>query len=172
MKGFLYWKSISDHEWLSDGGEVSKTTSHTTICIFFFFNIYLWLYWVFAAAHSCGEQGLSSLDVWASHCSGLSCCGARALGRGGFSSRGLKVLEHRLGSCTGLAALMHVRSSQIRDRTCVFYISRQILNHWATREASYGSDITYLTSFLHPRIKIFCGCLIQGKIVKMINSCT
>ena len=96
---------------------------------FFFFNIYLWLYWVFAAAHSCGEQGLSSLDVWASHCSGLSCCGARALGRGGFSSRGLKVLEHRLGSCTGLAALMHVRSSQIRDRTCVFYISRQILYH-------------------------------------------
>ena len=79
-----------------------------------------------SAAHSCGEQGLSSLDVWASHCSGLSCCGARALGCGDFSSRGLKVLEHRLGSCTGLAALMHVRSSQIRDRTCVFTLADRV----------------------------------------------
>ena len=35
----------------------------------------------------CGERGLlSSPSAWASHCSGFSCCGSRAL-------------EHRLGSC-------------------------------------------------------------------------
>ena len=38
-------------------------------------------------AHSCSEWGLlSSCDVWASHFSGFSCCGAQALGRSGFSS--------------------------------------------------------------------------------------
>ena len=41
--------------------------------------IYLWLRWVFVAAHvlfsSCGERGYSSL--W---CAGFSCCRAQALG--------------------------------------------------------------------------------------------
>ena len=37
--------------------------------------------------------------------------------------------------CTGLVALWHVRSSQIRDQTCVSSIGRQILYHWVTREA-------------------------------------
>ena len=139
VKGFLYWKSISDHEWLTDGGEVSKTTSHTTICILFFLQ---YLFMAVLGLCCCTEfslvvasRGSLHCGVWASHCSGLSCCGARALGRGSFSSCGLKVLEHRLGSCTGLAALLHVGSSQIRDRTCVFYIGRQILYHWTTREA-------------------------------------
>ena len=36
---------------------------------------------------------------------------------------------------TGSAALRHVRSSRTRDRTCVPCIARQILSHWATREA-------------------------------------
>ena len=38
----------------------------------------------------------------------------------------------------GLVALKHVGSSQIRDRTRVPCIGRQILNHWATRESSRG----------------------------------
>ena len=37
----------------------------------------------------CGKWGLpSSCGVWAPHCGGLSCFGARALGRVGFSSSG------------------------------------------------------------------------------------
>ena len=35
-------------------------------------------------------------------------------------------------------------SSQPRDQTCVFYIDRQTLSHWATREVQYGAIlITY-----------------------------
>ena len=54
--------------------------------------------------------------TWASAAAarGLSCCGSRAL-------------EHRAVWCTGLVTLQHVGSSQIRERTHVFYIVRQIL---------------------------------------------
>ena len=44
--------------------------------------------------------------AWASHCSGFSCCGARAVGMGssvvvacGLSSCGSQALESRLSSC-------------------------------------------------------------------------
>ena len=36
---------------------------------------------------------------------------------------------------TGLAVPRHVGSSKTRNQTCVFYIGRQIVNHWTTREA-------------------------------------
>ena len=39
--------------------------------------------------------------------------------------------------CTGLLALWHVESSQIRDRTHVSCIDRWILYHWATKEAPF-----------------------------------
>ena len=54
----------------------------------------------------------------------------------GFSSCDSWALEHRLSSCgaMGLVAPRHVGSSQTRARTCVPCISRQILNHCATRE--------------------------------------
>ena len=60
----------------------------------------------------------------ASHCRGLSCCGAQA--------PDAQVQQLWL---TGLAAPRHVGSSQTRVRTRVPCISRQILNHCATREA-------------------------------------
>ena len=66
-----------------------------------FFKIYLFvLFILFLAALGlhCGAQ--------ASHCSGFSCCGARALGAWasvvvarGISSCGSQALEHRLSSC-------------------------------------------------------------------------
>ena len=40
---------------------------------------------------------------------------------------------------TGLVAPGHVESSQSRDRTCVACISRQILNHWTTREVQHST---------------------------------
>ena len=51
--------------------------------------------------------------VWASHCSGFSCCGARALGAQasvavarGLSSCGSRALEHRFSSCGAWAPLL------------------------------------------------------------------
>ena len=108
--------------------------------------IYFWLCWVFAALcrlfSSWGGQGrLSSEGAKASHSSGFSCCAARAHGCAVqalvTAARGL-----RSGSswaqqlwCPGLVALRHVGSSPTRDRTHVSCIGRQILHHWATREA-------------------------------------
>ena len=54
------------------------------------------------------------------HCSGFPCRGVRALG-----SRASVVLAHRL------TALWHVGLSRA---PC---IGRQVLNHWATREAPF-----------------------------------
>ena len=60
----------------------------------------------------------------ASHCHGLSCCGAQA-----------PDAQAQLLWLMGLVAPRHVGSSQTRARTRVPCISRQILNHCATREA-------------------------------------
>ena len=71
-----------------------------------------------------GKWGLlTSCGAQVSQCSGFSCCGAQAL-------------EGRLQELwrTGSVAPKHVESSQTRDRTYVPCISRQILNHWTTRE--------------------------------------
>ena len=48
----------------------------------------------------------SSCSVQASHCSGVSRCGARALGRTDFSSCGSQALGHRLSSCGAWASLL------------------------------------------------------------------
>ena len=81
------------------------------------------------------EQGLlSSCGARASHCCGFSCCRAWAVGHVGFRSCSSWALEHKLSSCSSVAPL-HVGSSQIKYRTCVSWIGRKILYHWATREA-------------------------------------
>ena len=64
----------------------------------------------------------------ASHCRGLSCCGAQA-----------PDTQAQQLWLTGLVAPWHVGSSQTRARTRVLCISRQILNHCATREALHFS---------------------------------
>ena len=65
---------------------------------------YFLLCWVFVAARGLGAT--LRRGARASHCSGFSCCGARALGARasvvvarGLSSRGSRALEHRLSSC-------------------------------------------------------------------------
>ena len=89
----------------------------------------------------------------ASHCSGFSCCGARALGMWasvvvacGLSSCGQRAQQLWLTGSrvqtqqlwrTGLVAPRHVGSSWTRSRTCVPCIGRRILNHCATRETHY-----------------------------------
>ena len=83
------------------------------------------------------SRGYSGCGAKASHCCGFSYCGAWALGRSGFSSCSSQALEHRLSSCGLQALLLHsnVGSSWIKDWTNVSCIGRQILYHWATREA-------------------------------------
>ena len=76
-----------------------------TFYSFFFFNINLFIYlfifgcfWFFVAV--CGFLKLRRAgatlrcSVWASHCSGFCCCGARALG-----ARASVVVARGLGSC-------------------------------------------------------------------------
>ena len=60
-----------------------------------FYFIYFWLCCIFVAALAF----FSSCRAQASHCSGLSCCGASAVGHVGFSSCGSRALECRLSSC-------------------------------------------------------------------------
>ena len=85
----------------------------------------------------------SSCNVQASHCDGSSCCG----GRMAFRARGCQ--QFQLPGCRaqaqylwgmGLVALRHVRSSWIRDQTCVSWIGRQILYHWCHQGSPYFVD--------------------------------
>ena len=103
--------------------------------VLFLFIYYFWLCWVFVAV-----RGLSLVAVsrrysvamrgcWgarASHCSGFSCCGARAL-----------VTRAQYLWRTGLVALRRVGSFLTRARTRVPCVGRRILNHCATREALF-----------------------------------
>ena len=72
----------------------------------------------------------------ASHCSALSHCRAQVLGHVGFTcpvgSLGVapgSSAQAQQSWGTGLAALQHVGSSQIGDRTRVSGIDRQVLYH-------------------------------------------
>ena len=109
---------------------------------FFFLKEFLYFYYLFIYLFIFGCVGSSFLckgflqlrqvgatlhrGVRASHYRGLSCCGAQAP----------EVQAQQLW-LTGPVAPWHVGSSQTRDRTRVPCISRQILNHCATREAPW-----------------------------------
>ena len=95
-----------------------KQEIHVSLLNFFlnkFIYLFIWLHWVFVAAHvlfsSCGE---CRCQAWASHCGGFSCCRAQALGTRasvvvarGLSSCGSWALERRLSSCGVQAQLLH-----------------------------------------------------------------
>ena len=120
----------------------------TSVYFLFFFNLFILFIFIFGCFLSpLLHAGL--LQLWparASHCGGLSCHGARALGTWatvvvarGLSSYGSQALEHRLSSCGARAQLLHGMwaSSRTRDRTHVPCIGRRTPNHCATREALY-----------------------------------
>ena len=108
--------------------QLSKKVSH----LYFFFN-FIYLFLLFAVLGlSCCALAFSSLAS-----RGYSLVAVHGLLNAGASL----VAEHRLQACglqqpwlMGLVALQHVRSSWIRDQTCVPCTGRQILNHWTTRE--------------------------------------
>ena len=119
--------------------------------IFYFFrqvflkNIYLFNLFIFDCIGSLllcvGFLQLQRVGVtlccgaWASHCSGFSCGGARALGTQAQQLwlTGSRAQAQQLW-CMGLVVPRHVGSSWKRDRTHVPCIGRWILNHCATRE--------------------------------------
>ena len=103
--------------------------------------LFLWSYLYFGCAgssllcklfSSCGKQRLLSvLSAWASHGSGLYCCGAGARGCVGFS-------HWSVGSVAvaqGLSCFVACGTFPDRNQTQVSCIGRQILYHWASREA-------------------------------------
>ena len=116
---FLHISSPTFVVYYHFGNSHSDVWSDISLWFFFFLKpwlefflihlfIYLWLRWVFVAAHGLSlvaeSGGYSSLR--ASHCGGFSCCGAQALGAQasvvvarGLSSCGSWALERRLRSC-------------------------------------------------------------------------
>ena len=115
---------------------VLLTIAHSGV--FFLFNYYLFiLFYIFGRVGSsflCEgflylRQAGATLHrgARASHYRGLSCCGAQA-----------PDAQAQQLWLTGPVAPQHVGSSQTRARTRVPCISRQILNHCATREAPHS----------------------------------
>ena len=118
--------------------------SHPYLWSFFFFYlinllIYFWLCWVFVSV-----RGLSVVVASGGHSSsrwaGLSLSWPLLLGAQAPDAQAQQLW------LMGLVAPRHVGSSQTRARTRFPCIDRQILNHWATREALY--DLFYNECFL------------------------
>ena len=131
--------------------------------VFFFFNF--WLCWVFSScegflqlqqAGATPHRGAGTAlhrSARASHYRGPSRCGAQAP----------DAQAQQLWP-TGPAAPRHVGSSQTRARTRVPCISRQTLNHCATREAlSCG----FISLFLINILKIFLHIKLSPQILKV-----
>ena len=106
------------------------------IILFIYLSLAM-LGWVFVTVRGLSlvveSRAPSLVVVWASHCSGFSCCRAQALGPMGsvitVSNQGLS--SYGTGaSCP----LRYVGSSQTRTQTGVPCIGRQILYHWTIRK--------------------------------------
>ena len=113
------------------------------IYLFIYLFIYFWLCWVFG---SC-EGFLQSRQAGATLHRGAGTAlhrGARAFHYRGPSRCGAQAPDAQAQQLwpTGPAAPWHVGSSQTRARTRVSCISRQILNHCATREAQQWILVT------------------------------
>ena len=110
-----------------------------TVFIFLILSMYLFrvgLHW--CVSFSLLVVSRASLAVvQRPHCGGFSCCRAQVLGRGGFWS--CRCLGSRTQArslwLTGIVAPWHAGSSRIRNKTQISCTGRQILYHWAPREA-------------------------------------
>ena len=105
---------------------------------FFKVFVYLFIYGCVGSSFLCeGSPQLRQAGATlhrgarASHCCGLSCCGAQA-----------PDAQAQSLWLTGPVAPRHVGSSQTRARTRVPCIGRQTLNHCATREALKSAFFT------------------------------
>ena len=79
-----------------------------------FFNNFIYLFVAvvglqcYLGFSSVAESGVT-FQLQASHCSGICCCRAQALGQAGFRSCSPRALEHRLNSCGARAKLLRGR---------------------------------------------------------------
>ena len=98
----------------------------------------------------------------------------------GFSLRWLLLL-HRTGLivvATGWFALRHVESPQIRDRTCLSFIVRQIFfffffNHWAIREAPQRLFKCFVIYFLYLFLALLgLPCCAGSSLVVISRGCS
>ena len=134
------------------------TTGRGT-CFVFFLNItYKFIYLFFGCVGSSflcegflqlrGAGATLHRGARASHYRGLCCCGAQA-----------PDAQAQQSWLTGPVAPRHVGSSQTRAQTRVSCISRQILNHCATREAP-GTCFEGAWSFP-------CRCLVDVQVAQI-----
>ena len=90
--------------------------------------IFFYLFIFGCTGSSLLHTGFLYCGVRASHCGGCSCFRARVLWCTGFCSSSV-IVEN-----TGLVALPHVESSQIRVRTRVPCFGKRTLNLWTTKK--------------------------------------
>ena len=124
------------------------------------FNDFIYLFMAVLGLHcyagafpNCGEQGLlSSWGAQTSHCGGFCCGPAWAQGHSGFSSCGLKVLEHRLNSSAYLAAASGIFLNQ------GLY---PCLSHWQVDSLSLSHQGSLNSPFLGARSVTTCPSIFQ-----------
>ena len=125
-------QTSSSHLALSRGLNYHSLTS---VCSLFKIILFIYLFLAVLVPRCCADSarvaasgGYSLAEMLASHCGGFF-FGAQAPGHTGFSSCGSQA--HRLNSCGTWAELLRGmwESSQIRDRTHVSCIGKQILYH-------------------------------------------
>ena len=141
---------------------ISSLRAATLYSLFFFFLILF----IYLFIHGCSgslfpREGFLQLrqvgatlhrGARASHCRGLSCCGAQA-----------PDAQAQQLWLTGLVAPRHVGSSQTRARTRVPCVGRQILNHCATREALVFTFLSLVLNTIHN------GCSENIKVVGVLS---
>ena len=124
------------------------------------FNDFIYLFMAVLGLHcyagafpNCGEQGLlSSWGAQTSHCGGFCCGPAWAQGHSGFSSCGLKVLEHRLNSSAYLAAASGIFLNQGLN---------PCLSHWQVDSLSLSHQGSLNSPFLGARSVTTCPSIFQ-----------
>ena len=128
---------LKEMKWLAQGYVAPESGSQSWSIFFFFFSGCIGSLLLRTGSLQLRQAGATlGCSAWASHCSALPCCGARAPGARasavvarGLQSAGSAAVVHRPSCST------HVGSSRTRARTRVPCIGRRIPNHCATREA-------------------------------------
>ena len=120
------------------------------------FKIIFYLFIFYCTESLFLHKPFSSCGTRASH------CGAGALGHAGFNGCSSQDPGHGLNNSDTwfLAAPQHVASSWIRDETHISCIGRQILHHWATREAQGCIFLNQMSLLM-----IFCTLQFSGSIM-------
>lgn len=111
---------------------------------------------------SCVSESYSLVAVHeASHCGGLSCCRAWAIGQVSLVARllgswNLPRLNSRGAQAWLLRGLWDL--PQVRDWTCLLNWLEQLLQHWTTREVPHGGFSVHFSKMLSI-MSLFAVCV-------------